>query len=142
MPHASALNKVPLCPSAQPEWEGSVAIGVMEGTAEKPRMEHFSSTLPVNEQLLDLAIPVTPAEVFRFAAPCAEGRCVHFRNCSCNLVTQIVNVLPAVTEMLPQCAIRAECRWWRQEGKAACMRCAQVVTDNYSPSPEMRIAAS
>ena len=141
-PDASPRNKVPLCPSAQPDWEGSVAIGVMEGTADEPRMEHFSGALPVNQELLDLANPVTPAEVFRFAAPCAERRCVHFRNRRCNLVIQIVKVLPTVTESVPRCAIRAECRWWRQEGKSACIRCAQVVTDNYGPSPEMRIAAS
>jgi hypothetical protein len=114
----------------------------MEGTAEKPRMEHFPSAVTVNRELLDLANPVTPAEVFRFAAPCAEGRCVHFRNGSCKLVTQIVDVLPPVTEALPRCAIRAQCKWWQQEGKSACVRCAQVVTDNYSPSQEMRIAAS
>ena len=59
-PDASPRNKVPLCPSAQPDWEGSVAIGVMEGTADEPRMEHFSRALPVNQELLDLANPVTP----------------------------------------------------------------------------------
>jgi hypothetical protein len=141
MSDASPQN-APWCPSAQPDWEGSVAIGVMEGAAEKPRMAHFPSALPVNQELLDLAKPVTPTEVFRFAAPCVQERCVHFRNSRCNLVTQIVNVLSAVTEMLPQCAVRAQCRWWQQEGKSACVRCPQVVTDNYSPSPEMRIAVS
>ena len=140
-PDAEVRNKAPVCPSAQPDWKGSVAIGVMEGTAEKPRMAHFADALPVSDDLLRLAGPVTPGEVFRFAAPCLQGRCAHFRNSRCNLVTQIVSVLPAVTEALPQCAIRAQCRWWRQEGKQACMRCEQVVTDNYHPSPEMRIAA-
>jgi hypothetical protein len=141
-PETPSRDTVPLCPSAQPDWEGSVAIGVIEGTVEKPRMTHFPNALPVSRELLDLAKPVTPAEVFRFAAPCLQGRCVHFQNSHCNLVTQIINVLPAVTEMLPTCAVRTQCRWWRQEGKAACLRCDQVVTDNHSPSPEMRIAAS
>jgi hypothetical protein len=138
----SPKDKLQLCPSAQPDWEGSVAIGVVEGTAEKPRVRHFASPLPLNQELLDLATPVTPAEVFRFAAPCAEGRCVHFRYHRCNLVTQIVNVLPAVTDSLPTCVIRPQCRWWRQEGRSACLRCTQVVTDNYSPSADMRIAAA
>jgi hypothetical protein len=140
-PETPSRDTIPLCPSAQPDWEGSVAIGVIEGTVEKPRMTHFPSAVPVSRELLDLAKPVTPAEVFRFAAPCVQGRCVHFRNSHCNLVTQIINVLPAVREMLPTCAVRTQCRWWREEGKAACLRCDQVVTDNHSPSPEMRNAS-
>jgi hypothetical protein len=130
------------CPSAQPDWEDSVAIGVMEGTAEKPRLVHFASALPVSQQLLDLSESVTPTEVFRFAAPCMNGRCVHYGNSKCGLVTQIVKLLPSVAEALPTCAIRPTCRWWQQEGKSACLRCSQVVTDNYNPSPEMRIAAT
>ncbi|NCS45084.1 MAG: nitrogen fixation protein, partial [Microcystis aeruginosa BS11-05] len=39
-----------------------------------------------------------------------------------------------VTDILPPCRIRQNCRWWLQEGKAACLRCPQVVTDNYNPS--------
>jgi len=141
-PEIPSRDTVQFCPSAQPDWEGSVAIGVMEGTAEEPRMTHFPSPLRVSRELLDLAKPVTPTEVFRFAAPCLTERCVHFRNSQCNLVTQIVSVLPTVTEILPACAVRGQCRWWRQEGKAACLRCAQVVTDNYSASPEMTVAAT
>ena len=128
------------CPSAQPDWEDSVAIGVVEGTVEKPRLVHFGRALPVNQKLLALANPVTPTEVFRFAAPCAQARCVHFQKSLCNLVTQIVEVLPSMTDTLPACSIRAQCRWWLQEGKPACLRCGQVVTDNPSPSQEMRIA--
>jgi hypothetical protein len=141
LPEAVSQASAQLCPSAQADWDGSVAIGVIEGTAEKPRMTHFPDVVMISPSLLELAKPVTPTEVFRFAAPCVEGRCVHFRNNHCNLVTQIVDVLPVVAEALPRCAVRAQCRWWRQEGKAACMRCDQVVTDNYSPTAEMREAA-
>lgn len=139
---AASRKEVPLCPSAQPDWQDAVAIGVMEGSAENPRMAHFPGTLPVSPQLLDLSAPVTPTEVFRFAAPCMGDRCQHFGNSKCGLVTQIVQLLPAVAQDLPRCAIRPDCRWWRQEGREACLRCDQVVTDNHHPSPEMRIAAT
>ena len=46
----------------------------------------------------------------------------------------IVDLLPAVTEALPACRIRPECRWYRQEGRPACMRCPQVVTQTYQPT--------
>lgn len=137
---ASPKKTVPLCPSAQPDWQGGITIGVVEGTKEAPRLVHLSRALPVSPELLDLAKPATPTEVFRFAAPCMQGQCVHFRDSRCNLVTQIVNLLPPVEAALPRCTIRSSCRWWLQVGKAACMRCSQMVTDNYNPSAEMRAA--
>lgn len=54
---------------------------------------------------------------------------------------RIVEKLPAVVEQLPPCSIRRDCRWWQQEGKAACMRCPQIITDNYSSSEQLRQAA-
>lgn len=50
--------------------------------------------------------------------------------------------MPAVAEELPPYSIRANCRWWQQEGKAACMRCPQVITDTYSPSELIREVAT
>jgi hypothetical protein len=130
------------CPSAQPDWNGSVAIGVVMGTAEEPRVSPFASAVVADERLLSLSGPVHPTEVFRFSAPCLQGGCQHFREHKCNLVTQIVQLLPVVLEALPTCVIRPSCRWWQQEGRAACMRCPQVVTDNYNPSADMRTAAA
>jgi hypothetical protein len=130
-----------ICPSAQPQWEGSVAIGVVGGTAQEPRVTHLSPLLPVTSELLTLANPVAPTEVFRFAAPCLRGECRHFADAKCNLAARIVELLPVVSDKLPTCAIRPNCRWWLQEGKAACFRCPQVVTDNYNPSQMMRLAA-
>lgn len=131
-----------LCPSAQPDWDRSVALGVIGGSVEEPRLSHFSSPVPVTGELLALAGPVTPAEVFRFAAPCMGSGCVHFKHRNCELAARIVQILPVAAERLPACAIRANCRWWSQEGKSACMRCPRVVTDNYSPTDGMRLAAT
>jgi hypothetical protein len=58
------------------------------------------------------------------------------------LAAKIVRWVPTVVDKLPACAIRAECRWWHQEGKAACLRCPQVVTDNFKPTPAMRDASN
>jgi hypothetical protein len=139
---ANSIEGGPFCPSAQPDWKGSVAIGVVMGTAEEPRLVPLASAIAVNEAVLKLSGPVEPTEVFRFAAPCLGNGCQHFRDRRCNLITQIVQILPAVADALPSCTIRDSCRWWRQEGRAACMRCPQVVTDNYNPSIEMRVAAA
>lgn len=131
----------PLCPSAQPEWQGSLVIGVVGGTAEKPYVSHLDNSQPVTVELLKLADPVSPTEVFRFAAPCLCKGCAHFESDRCHLVERVVKLLPIVTTDLPACEIRPSCRWWQQEGIAACLRCPQVVTNNYNPSPLMIQAA-
>lgn len=85
--------------------------------------------------------PVNPREIFRTAASCAESGCKHFNGKDCRLAMGVVEKLPPVAEALPTCSIRRNCRWWQQEGKAACLRCPQIVTDDYAPSKELRQAA-
>ncbi|HTS71812.1 MAG TPA: nitrogen fixation protein [Terriglobia bacterium] len=130
-----------LCPSAQPEMKGSTVLGVVDGAAGHPELAYLNQPLPVTEEVLRLAGPVKPTEVFRFAAHCEEKACRHFDGTRCQLATRIVQILPAVTEGLPACIIRPTCRWYQQEGKAACLRCPQVVTQTYEASDDYRRAA-
>jgi hypothetical protein len=130
-----------LCPSAQLEMDNPVALGVILGRAEEARMVHLERTLPVTDELLAMSAPVKPTEVFRFAAPCAGDACKHFDGQDCGLVQRIVQILPRVTSDLPACSIRAECRWWHQEGRSACFRCPQVVTETYTSSDDYVRAA-
>ena len=130
-----------LCPSAQPDWDGAVTVGVVLGTAVEPHLVHLDHPLPVSRELLEITGPVAPTEVFRFAAPCLCSGCVHFEGARCQLATRVVKLLSPVAERIPSCPIRPNCRWWQQEGPAACLRCPQVVTDNYNPSNQMRAAA-
>jgi hypothetical protein len=130
-----------LCPSAQPDWKGSVAIGVVRGPVDAPRLAPFDEPVPVSVDLLRLVRGVPATEVFRFAAPCAHGACAHYASHRCHLVEKAIDVLPPVTTALPSCAIRPACRWYRQEGEAACVRCPQVITDHPTASPDLHHAA-
>jgi hypothetical protein len=141
MESGSAPSPKPICPSAQPDWRGSVLIGVVGGTANEPRVSYLGKSRPVTDELLKLADPVSPTEVFRFAAPCLCKGCVHFETGRCHLVERVVSLLPEVTKELPACEIRPNCRWWLQEGPTACSRCPQVVTNNHNPSNRMIQAA-
>jgi hypothetical protein len=134
-------RSVSLCPSAQPDWPQAIAIGTVGGTADAPRVTHLETALPVTADLLALVDPVTPAEVLRFAAPCLCDGCVHYDDDTCHLAQRVIDVLPPVTERLPKCSIRRDCRWWQQEGREACTRCPQIVTDNYNADDAMRRAA-
>lgn len=125
-----------MCPSAEPEMPGSVIFGIVVGTPAEPHVVHLDRVKAIPADLL-VDAPVKPTEIFRIAAICIEGGCQHFDGTNCRLTTRIVASLPTVTERIPACAIRATCRWWYQEGTAACLRCQQVVRDNYIASDEL-----
>ena len=126
-----------LCPSAQPEMSRSMVLGVMSGTVDEPMLSYLEEPLPVNDDLLAMAGPVQPTEIFRFAADCEESACCHFDGSRCRLATRIVQILPAVVEALPACTIRPTCRWFQQEGREACFRCPQIVTQVFDDSERL-----
>jgi hypothetical protein len=118
------------CPSAPATADGARIFGVMTGTPDHHRVGYLTEALPATDKLLALSGPAKPEQLFRVAAPCAGGGCKHFKDNSCSLAKRIVEGVPAVVNALPPCQIRSTCRWFRQEGKAACFRCPQVMTDN------------
>ena len=131
-----------MCPSAQPDMEDSLVLGVLQDTPEGQRLAWIEAPQPVTPQLLSLTREADPRTVFRFAARCEEKKCVHFDGRDCQLATRIVQILPRVVDSLPPCSIRPECRWYQQEGKSACYRCPEVVTHMENPSAEMVRAAT
>jgi hypothetical protein len=137
---AARLSR-PLCPSAQPDWPSARIIGVVGGTPEQAQVAFLDQPAPPSMELLSLAEPLQPTEVFRFTAPCASAACSHFGEGRCRLASKIVRLLPKVTSELPPCPIRPQCRWWDQEGPIACMRCPQVVTHDGLQSEAWQKAA-
>ena len=131
-------DKGPLCPSAQPDMAGSVIFAIVGGTAEAPRAGYLVSPRPTTPDVLALTAPVQPSEVFRFAATCARSACQHYDGSRCQLARRTAQRLEPVTTALPPCPIRPQCQWWQQEGKAACLRCPQIVTQQYAPVALMR----
>lgn len=130
-----------MCPSAQPFMEGAQVFGVLTAPEPEPEVAWLEHPVPVTEELLAKTGGVEPQRIFRIAAPCQESRCLHFDGHDCNLVQRIVQILPAVTDALPPCHLRATCRWYVQEGREACLRCPQVVTFNYEPTDDVLQAA-
>ena len=130
-----------LCPSAQPDTEGSVAFGVVGGTADEPRVSWIEQPVPVTPELLAMTGDASPTQVFRFAGACQESSCQHFDGAKCQLATRLVAALAPVADKPPPCLIRPGCRWYRQEGVAACQRCPQIATEYTDPSPELAEAA-
>jgi hypothetical protein len=122
--------------------KGARIFGVVGGEANSPKVDYLSKEVPLTS--VDIPTPLKPTEVFRLAATCESG-CAHFDAQDlnrCRLAAQVVQILPAVTATLPACVIRAECRWFGQEREQACVRCPQVVTQNYNASLEYSRAVS
>jgi hypothetical protein len=112
-----------------------MVFGILtRSAAEELRVGYLTEALPASAELLAAAAPAKPTEVFRAAAPCLERCCRHWDGTNCQLAARITARLdPAVSE-LPRCAIRPRCRWFRQEGPQACVRCPLVATELRNPS--------
>src|SRR3984957_15248182 len=123
-----------LCPSAQPGMDQCQVLGVVQHDQKRPTLHYLDHHLPATPDVLAMAAPLKPTEVFRLAATCAEHKCPHFDGTDCQLATRIVQILPAVVNTLPPCIIRQDCRWYSQEGGAACQRCPEITTVNYDVS--------
>jgi hypothetical protein len=127
-----------MCPSAQPGMDNCRVLGVIDHDAPKPMLLYLNREMAVTPEVLALAAPLKPTEVFRLAATCEEQRCPHYDGTDCQLATRIVAMIPAAVESLPPCLIRKDCRWYSQEGEAACHRCPEITTVTYDLSPRMR----
>ena len=127
-----------MCPSAQPGMDNCRVLGVIDHDAPKPMLLYLNREMAVTPEVLALAAPLKPTEVFRLAATCEEHRCPHYDGTDCQLATRIVAMIPAAVESLPPCLIRKDCRWYSQEGEAACHRCPEITTVTYDLSPRMR----
>ena len=130
-----------LCPSASAGSEGAVVIGIVLGEPDSPRVAYLEQALPVTDEVLAKTAPVPPNQVLRTAARCAEGACGHFDGSDCTLARRLVAALAPAVDRPPPCAIRPSCRWWRQEGKAACLRCPEVATESRGGSAAFEEAA-
>jgi hypothetical protein len=123
-----------LCPSAQPGMDNCRILGVVQQDGPASRLVYLNEILPATNAVLALSAPLKPTEVYRLSATCAEHKCPHFDGADCQLATRIVQLLPAVVDTLPPCTIRKDCRWFSQEGGAACHRCPDITTVSYDLS--------
>jgi len=62
-----------LCPSTNPIGPDAQVFGVLTGSAaDEFRVGYLTEVLPATPELLAVAAPAKPTEVFRAAAPCVE----------------------------------------------------------------------
>lgn len=112
-----------LCPSA-PLTEGALLFGLID---RQGQVAYSQTAVPVTRKLL-LHLPVAESaeQQFRFASACATSACCHWAD-GCGLSARLaefqVFAADLETELLPNCSIRAQCRWYLQDGPAMCSPC-------------------
>jgi hypothetical protein len=119
-----------LCPSVTTIGPDAKVFGVQTGSTDSGlQVGYLTESVPATPELLAAAAPAKPTEVFRAASPCIERGCRHFDGADCQLAKRVATMFDPAVGSLPRCAIRPQCRWFRQEGKEACLRCPQVATE-------------
>ena len=63
----------------------------------------------------------------RFAGPCATSKCVHWdEGCRLGRALSMVETMPDHVKDDIRCPIQSSCRWFLENGSAACVSCSQV----------------
>ncbi len=124
-----------VCPSARAE-PGATLVGVV---GEDGRVKYLKDRLEVDQHFIDLVSQrARPEQRFRFANTCVEGGCQQWDGSKCRIVDNVRAFLGPgeSTKRLAPCSIRPACRWFRQDGAAACRLCPLVITDTAEPAAE------
>ena len=119
-----------LCPSAPPQ-EGALLLGRF---TEEGSLVFAAKPLPVTASFLAVAEETGDiGKRFRFTSRCMQSACSRWQDGKCSV--GIAAAQMAKQEQLekppnlPACVIRSQCRWFAQEGAAACHICPRVVYD-------------
>jgi hypothetical protein len=116
-----------LCPNALPV-VGGLIIGIIN---EQDEVTLLPQPEVIDKEFYDTVLKNTGLNVqFRFSKPCIKGKCGHWTGDSCDVpgrVMQRVEEQLIAQGKIPECEIRAHCRWYTQEGANACKICPIVV---------------
>lgn len=129
-----------MCPSSRAQ-PGAQLLGVRQADGH---VAILPQPLRINEAFIEAAKQDAPAEQrFRFTNKCVETGCGQWTGSRCGVADKIVSAINQlqVTDTLPECAIRPQCRWYQQQKAAACKVCAFVITETSTEEWENRTAA-
>ncbi|WP_075835836.1 hypothetical protein [Deinococcus marmoris] len=118
-----------LCPSSRCE-DGNLLIGIVTGTG---LISLLPDALEVDAEFNRIAREGrAPEQRFRFASPCLGNGCQQWNGSRCGVIDEAIALAPIqeAAVSMPTCAIRAQCRWFKQQGVQACGVCPLVITDS------------
>lgn len=120
------------CPSARAA-PGATLLGVL---GRDGRMVPLRTAMTVDQDFVAATGP-RPEARMRFAHACVKGHCAQWTGHRCGVIEKVLGHLGVPEPApLPPCLIRATCRWFAEQGAAACGVCDLVVTDTAAPAAE------
>ena len=115
-----------MCPSARC-CDGALLIGIVLSNGT---IAYSGTRVEIDSRFVEVAHHGrNPEKRFRFASPCLAGGCRQWASERCTVADRVVEDLAPNGRPIPTCAIRPDCRWFRQRGLAACHICPEIVTD-------------
>lgn len=119
-----------LCPSSKCD-TGSILLGIVK---KDGRISFVQEKILVDKEFVKISHGGRkPEKRFRFASECIESGCGHWKNGQCRVINEVIGLLEEkqefMSDSLPACSIRSECRWFQQRGAEACRVCPEIITD-------------
>lgn len=111
------------CPSMLPDLARAVIAKVVVG---EERLEFVAEEIQVPASLPLAADPESLLRRARFVGSCRAGECGHWTGVSCRLGHAIARVDIPSSIHISRCSIRSSCRWYKENGSAACRPCQHV----------------
>lgn len=128
------------CPSSACR-PGAVLLGVV---LPDGRIAYLDERLTVDREFVRIAHQGrAPEERFRFSSPCMGNGCRQWDGRECGLIDRLIADYEGqfgkaeIPDPIPDCPIRAECRWFGQRGGVSCTVCNVLVTDMARPDSEL-----
>lgn len=121
-------RKTKSCPSSVAS-EGSVLLGMINKNGTLGYIAN--KTIVTGDLLENLNKTEEPEKHFRFSSNCVESGCRQWNSGKCSVIKSIIHANEDIEleEQLPNCSIRASCRWYFQEGAKACSFCPYIITN-------------
>ncbi len=119
-------NDLITCPSA-PCSVGSDLLGIVN---EAGKISFFGKPVPITEDFVATANSGNAPEArFRFSAKCVETKCKQWSGTKCSVGSAVAEISVQTPPFsAPNCGIRSQCRWFKQESVKACLSCALIIT--------------
>jgi len=128
--------RIRTCPSA-PLYRHASVLGLVQ---QDGTIAFLGAPIPVDAEFIATASRGRSAgSRFRFSGKCMESGCARWDGgkSRCEVATSVLHQIrrkpPAAA--LPDCGIRATCRWYAQEGAPACAVCSDVIYDGDVQEP-------
>ncbi|MCF2494299.1 hypothetical protein [Dyadobacter chenhuakuii] len=119
-------NSPPLCPAFS-----GIKKSNLLGILQHDKIALLPNPLELDQDFIEnLKNGSLPEQHFRFVSRCGTGECIQWKGQRCGVAAEVVNFVKSVkNDDIPDCSIRSDCRWYRQEGVSICKVCPYVLTD-------------